>query len=111
MAVINKWSVTSAVELLIPAMTLMVQDDDATDILVGYIADGVRFSNWGGTCKVDVVSNQAGCAETYNVIYSAVHWPKSDSVLISNVQYNRSDLFKMCKEIYDFIQVQSKDVQ
>lgn len=99
MALLHNWSTTSAINLVIPAMELIMNDDDKTNIYVEYLHNGIKFSNWGGDVQVKVYPNQGQLCESYTMWYSIIGKPDESPVV-----YDRSQLMSMCKEINAFIQ-------
>lgn len=106
MAVLRKWSVTSAVDVLVPLMHLRVDDDDETDIFIAYIDGGICFGSWGGVVKVNVTAPGNGCGNEYRVERKVVG--SSGSITSA---YNHKQLHEMIDDIYLYIQQNSRNGQ
>lgn len=106
MAVLHRWAVTSAIEILPPLMQQRMDDDDKTDIFMGFIEHGIRFSSWSGFAKVEVTAIQAGCGDMYRIERKCFG---SEGVIASD--YNKTQLHAMIDDIYTYIQLNSRNGQ
>lgn len=106
MSVIRNTSVTNTVLLVNSAMATMMQDDDKTDVFVGFLSDGIRFSSWSGVASVEVYPVRNSCGETIKCVFTDI-----DKDFKTDGFYALTDVFHMCKNIYDFIQTNSRNGQ
>lgn len=101
MAVLRRTTYTTACDIAVATMGMVINDDDPEDVMIHYGDESVRFARWSGARSVTVTPNKVSCGESFDCTFKVY---KGRMAYEHTLNFRITNMYEMCYEIYKFIQ-------
>lgn len=92
---------TTAVDIAVSSMNLIIGDEDKDDVWVTYLESGVKFHSWSGAEGATVVPSQIGCGQSYDVTF---YYYVDRTRVVKEASFDIEHVIKMANAINEWIQ-------